>query len=312
MNVAPLLIAYAGLLTFAGPVLLRRARWTDKAPRLALATWFSLAGSAVAAAVLSGVVLVVPYHPVGGGLPGFLRSCLAALDHQWGPTGARLVATTALLVTAVTAARLAYAAVVVLSRQHRTRRAHLDGIRLRARPDRRTGTLLLDRATPAAWCLPGDGGTVVVTTGALRAVDAAGLAAVLAHERAHLAGRHHVLTDLARVLRRAFPGLPLFAQLPAQVDRLVELRADDVAAGRSSRRGVATALLALALSGAPRAALAASGGDTVRRVERLLAAPERLTGLARGGVVTGNAASLLLPVMLAAVPAFTVAQLCCR
>jgi len=42
------LLAYSVLLLAAGAPALRRARWPDRAPRLAVAAWFAVTGSAVA------------------------------------------------------------------------------------------------------------------------------------------------------------------------------------------------------------------------------------------------------------------------
>jgi Zn-dependent protease with chaperone function len=61
----------------------------------------------------------------------------------------------------------------------------------------------------ASW--PGVAGrhpTVIVTTGAVRALARGQLEAVLAHERAHLAWCHHRLMAMARISRRALPFLP--------------------------------------------------------------------------------------------------------
>jgi Peptidase family M48 len=70
---------------------------------------------------------------------------------------------------------------------------------------------------------------VILTTAAAQALDADQLDAVLAHERAHLAGRHHRLLALARIGREVFPFLPLMRDAEQQVARLVELHADDAA-----------------------------------------------------------------------------------
>ena len=51
----------------------------------------------------------------------------------------------------------------------------------------------LDATRPAVYCVPGRPPTIVLTTGALAVLDTEQLTAVLAHERAHLAGRHHLL-----------------------------------------------------------------------------------------------------------------------
>jgi Zn-dependent protease with chaperone function len=141
------------------------------------------------------------------------------------------------------------------------------------------------------------------------------LSAVLAHERAHLAGRHHLLIVLTRVLAATFPAVPLFTRGPAEVARLAEMCADDVAVRRSGRHTLLTALLAMGTGTAVPAAtggtavpaattggtavtagdtvLAATGGEVAARVQRLLEPPRRASrarySLALSGV------TLLLP-----------------
>jgi hypothetical protein len=55
------------------------------------------------------------------------------------------------------------------------------------------------------------------------------LDAVLAHDRAHLAGRHHAPKAAARIGRQVLPFAPLLRHSEAQVARLAELHADDTA-----------------------------------------------------------------------------------
>jgi hypothetical protein len=98
---------------------------------------------------------------------------------------------------------------------------------------------------------------VILTTGALQALAPGQLEAVLAHERAHLAWRHHRL--LAMISRRALPFLPLMRDTEAQVQRLVELHADDAAAQARDPGSLATALVVLATAvSAPTSASAAA------------------------------------------------------
>ena len=111
----------------------------------------------------------------------------------------------------------------------------------------------------------------MLTSGALAVLDPGQLTAVLAHERAHLAGRHHLLIVLTRGLAAAFPGVPLFTRGPAEVARLAEMCADDSAARLSSRPTLVTALLAMGTGAAvPAAALAAATCAVTARVQRLL------------------------------------------
>src|SRR5206468_170353 len=88
------------------------------------------------------------------------------------------------------------------------------------------GLTLAVHAQPHAYCVAGRHPTVILTTGAVQALDHGQLDAVLAHERAHLAGRHHRLLALARIGRLVLPFLPLMRDADEQVARLVELHAD--------------------------------------------------------------------------------------
>jgi beta-lactamase regulating signal transducer with metallopeptidase domain len=119
---------------------------------------------------------------------------------------------------------------------------------------------------------------------------------VLAHERAHLAGRHHLLIALTRALTACLPAVPLFTDGPAQVARLAEMCADDAAARHTTRRTLLAALLAMGTGIAvPAAALAATGGATVARVQRLMEPPRRGRH-ARYGLALAAAVVLLVVV----------------
>jgi hypothetical protein len=143
-----------------------------------------------------------------------------------------------------------------------------------------------------AYALPGSPGRIVVSGRLLAALDAPGQAALFAHERAHLAGRHHLFTTVAHLAAAANP---LLLPVARAVDYTVERWADERAATvTGDRRLVAAtigrvALLAparprrphpasLAITGArgrPRALSLAWAGPVPRRVAALLAPPPR-------------------------------------
>lgn len=337
------LLAYALILALPVAALLRRAAWTSRAPRLAMFTWFSLAASTVLALVSTGVLLFVPATGLHRGVADFALTCLNALEYHYGLIGGSLLGGLSVVLALGLPLLLAGCGLTEFLRVRRGRREHRRDLMVSARRDRATSALVVEHDTAAAYCLPGRGGVIVVTTGAMRAVDGPGLAAVLHHERAHLNGRHHLLTALANALHRPLCFLPLFAALPDEIARLVELRADDVAAARSGRRLLAASLLAFAesrLAGAgvtaghaalafaapipadglrprvpgfdrPGPVLAASASDTVDRMRRLVTAPVRLSRPGSLGIAASGTAAMVLPIAVTVVSLATVTYMAC-
>jgi Zn-dependent protease with chaperone function len=188
-------------------------------------------------------------------------------------------------------------------RQHALQ--HAQAARLVGRREPGLDAVLVDHAQPASYCVAGPHPTVVLTTGALQALDPDQLEAVLAHERAHLAYHHHRLLALARIGHQVLPFIPLMRDTATQIARLVELHADDAATGTRGARPLATALvvLATAVSPAPAPGLGAAVTDTVQRIRRLLGPAEPL-GRARRHLLRASVAALAVtPVLLALTPA---------
>lgn len=305
--IAAALLAYAALLLACGPPALARAAWPDRAPRLAIAAWLALAWSAVMSVVLGGVALAVPAVPVSGGLARLLAACVMALRVQYAhPGGAVLAGAGAVLAVTVTT-RLAWSTAATLAARTRAGRRHRRGLRLAGRADARLGVIIVDHAEPAAYCLPGARRPVVLTSAALNILDDTQLAAVLAHERAHQAGRHHLLVSAAASLAAAFPRVPAFCCARDEVARLAELAADDAAAARSPRLAVAEALLTLGAAPSGAAALGAGGSTAAARVRRLIAAPNPLSRAAAAGGAVAVAAIIAFPAAVLAGPAVTAA-----
>jgi beta-lactamase regulating signal transducer with metallopeptidase domain len=126
---------------------------------------------------------------------------------------------------------------------------------------------------------------------------------VLAHERAHLAGRHHLLIALSRGLAAVFPAVPLFARGAENVARLAEMCADDAAARRNGRRPLIAALLVMAAGvSVPTSALGAMAGLVTARLQRLIEVPRRARRARYGLALT--AVVLLLALLPGALTAF--------
>lgn len=316
MSLAACLLAYSMVVAVLGPPLLARASGTGAAPRLGMIAWASAMGSVGLSWALAAVLLTTDLVRGRGQLDRLLAGCFTALQAAagggyggiWQAVLAVLTATSVLALT-VLAARVG--AGVRRARVHS--RWHAESVVLAARGAARGpgGSVVLQVAQRSVYCLAGRPATIVVTSGALAALTGDQLAAVLDHERAHLVGRHHQLLGLVRALARALPGMRLCTEGAAGLARLVEMRADDVAAQRHGGDTVAGALLALAAPGlvsAPAPALGAAGVGVADRVERLLFPPASahvrlvviLGGLLVGPVV---AAALVLTQSSMCVPA---------
>lgn len=134
---------------------------------------------------------------------------------------------------------------------------------------------MLDHPAPAAYCLPGAAPRLVLTSGALALFDDEELAAVLAHERAHLAERHDLVVLPFAAWSAALPWLPTVAASRSAVGGLVEMVADDRACLHCDRAVLACALARFGTAGVPAGALGAGSGEVLARVHRLLDPPPR-------------------------------------
>ena len=141
--------------------------------------------------------------------------------------------------------------------------------------------MLVEHAQPTVYCVAGRHPTVILTTAARQALDAAQLEGVLAHERAHLAWHHHRLLAAARIGLRVLPFMPLMRDAEVQVERLVELHADDVATRVADPSALAAALVVLAAASPAPAPAAASPAPTLARPRRPWPRPARHPGRGR-------------------------------
>lgn len=170
---------------------------------------------------------------------------------------------------------------------------------------RETEVAVLSDTVPYAYALPGGRrDRVVVTTGLLERLGPAERRALFAHERAHLAARHHRFLLAVQLAARANPFLrPLRTAVAYTAERWAD---EDAAQAVGSRRAVAHAIgrAALVSRGTPVATLAglAAPGPVPRRVAALLGpAPAvrrwpslfTLVGLAAWGAAAGAAVSAM-------------------
>jgi Zn-dependent protease with chaperone function len=292
------------------------AGWVYRAPRHGLAAWYVVLAVIVVSAGIAAGSIAVHWPTAWDSVCNWWSWCVDALAGGHG-TAARLAGWAAVAALAALGLRSGLAVARNLRATRRRMREQVALLRLVGRYDAHLRAMVVDDPRPVAYLLPGRGGAVVVTTGAVGGLPPGQLAAVLAHERAHAAGRHHLLVQGVRLLVAALPAVALFARAAAQIDRLVEILADEVAAGGHGRVELARALVACAEAAAapaadarqaiPAGAVAATGGDALERVQRLLLPPPRLPRagqLAVTAALAGLVAAPLLVIgLVVAVPA---------
>ncbi|MFC5930175.1 M56 family metallopeptidase [Cryobacterium melibiosiphilum] len=307
------------ILAAPAPILLARAHWTTRAPGVALVLWQSIA--------LAGGVSMIGSLLTYGLVP-FGDSVLdGTLELGQYLVGAPLPADTlfthglALSGAVILAVHLVLNLTATLISAERQRRRHLNLIGLLSDPlPDRPGLRVIDHAAPVAYCLPGGAqSATVLSNGLLRILDAHQLQGVIAHERAHLQQKHHLVLLAFKSWHSALPWFPIANRAETAVALLVELLADDQARRVVDDRVLATAitLVASAHSSAgtnpvPRAdappparepqAGGPSGGSPGNRVEprvrRLVVPQPPLHPGTRAGVLAASASLLVTPALL--------------
>lgn len=273
------LAAYAAVFAAFGPRFIRAgASRLRAAPRLGLVLWTALPTSWIVAVLAVG--LAATAHLSGGlGLAGLLHACLRAVrailtvHHP-----ADVPAAVALLGSLALLLRLGWTTARQVHHNRGRRTKHRREVRALMRTAQRCGQRfsIIDSTTLVAYCVPGRRSEIVLTTGVLRGLPRDQICAVVAHEQAHLRGRHHLYVTWGSILATAFPFVPLLRRAPHELARLVEWAADDQASARHGTHSVARALATMATGlpaptgAAPRAALSATGSDVLDRVRRLV------------------------------------------
>lgn len=309
MGTAAALAGYALAVAWCAPAPLARLTARGASARLGLLTWLAAMASVPVSAVLALYFLIrtvradwprltqaVCREVAGSACTPFVyRSAL----YELGLAAVVVIASSAALLSAWRYGRK-------VERGRRQTAAHGRAVRIVGRELPGTGAVVLEDPRPAAYCAAG---TIVLTRGALQLLDTAQLATVLAHERAHLSGRHQLIALGVRGLTAAFPGVPLFGRGLGEVTALSEMSADDAAVrgGEGGRAVLAAALVAIATGQsvpgrnlAPHGVLAAAAYAVQARVERMLR-PASAARRAAAGLLLAAAFGLVIcvPVALA-------------
>jgi len=314
------LLAVVAIGSALGASALPRASWPRRCPAAAILLWQALGLASGLAAVGTMIGLALPASQ-GGLVLSMLRAAgllrdgeLFGLARWFGLSQAdgaplvlvavRLACLAAGLALLVSLCWVLLAASVAALQARRRQRALLT---LLAHGDPKVpGALVVDHPSAAAYCLPGlrSRSRIVVSVGALELLGRGELAAVLAHERAHLRERHDLVLLPFTALRRAFPKSATCTGAQRAVALLVEMLADDRALRGGPARELVSALVRFGTAGtcpAPAGALAVaegSEGEVAARVTRLLQPARPLPAVAVTAVCLAAALLVAAPVTL--------------
>jgi hypothetical protein len=261
LPVAAGLGAIALMLVGPGPLWVARWRFLYRVPRAAVVLWQAGSLAALASVLSAGVLVGVwAFGPWG-------------VAQRGAPPWSLLLSGLLVLFTASVAVRLAWSLIRVARATAVRRRRHRAAVDLLgevADAPLATKVRVLAERLPVAYCLPGlRSSRVVLSSGTLAVLDEQELTAVVAHEVAHVRARHDVVLDTFTALHRAFPVVVRSGLPERECGLLVEMLADDAARRRAGRLPLARALVTLADSPVPAAALGAGQTGVRLRVERL-------------------------------------------
>jgi Zn-dependent protease with chaperone function len=289
---AAALLLLGALLAEPASRALAAARWPSRDPAGALLLWQAVGLAGGLALLGAGVVFALA--PLAGSLPAALRASLGG-----GLGRLDVVHLAVLALTALLAVRLLGVLGLLVARTMRARRRHRDLLDVLATPwPGVPGARVLDHRLPVAYCLPGmRRSRLVVSAGALEALPPEELAAVLAHERAHLAERHDLVVLPFVAWGATAPFVPGMWCAQAAVAELVEIRADDLASVRTGARPLAGALRTVTGSAAG-AALTSFSAGTERRLARMAHTPDPLPRTARILVRAAAVALVSVPTLV--------------
>lgn len=301
MTVAAVLLVYILATLTIGPKILVGITTSGTAPRLAIGAWLTAVVTVVGCSISVVALLLVEAagHWHWDGPDVLLLSCFEHLRAiVFGHAGwlAAIVAVATVAVAVASLIAMCHRLGKSLSRMRQHTFRHAKDVRMVGRSVGRE-VVVIDAPEPAAYCVLGRPPAIVVSSAALTALDHAQLAAVLAHERAHLCGRHAYLIATVRGLAAALPRIRLFADAAMHISCLLEMCADDSAARLHSRQSLLGGLLALAGANTPGHGLAATGVAVLARAERLSDPP---SGFARIWACLGVASTIAA---MAATPA---------
>ena len=206
-------------------------------------------------------------------LAGILSALLAAPVAAWSLTDQNMTLVWAsVALSVVMLGRLLLSGHRVGTGLRSLRARHRDLVSLLGRLDPQTNVTVLEHASPTAYCVPGGSHQIVLTAGAVAALDAEETQAVLTHERAHLKARHDLILEFFTVLHHAVPQPIRCESALDEVHLLVEALADRAALRRGGALPLARALVTMHEASHREGTLGANGSAGQTKTRLLLIA----------------------------------------
>lgn len=308
------LAALAVVLAWPAPILLSRALWPQRSPFTAMVLWQAIALAGGLSMI--GAMLVWGLEPLGDSLLEALAALWDIAVYNRSAESLGLLHVFALSAACLLSFHLVFTLMLTFYRIRAQRRRHRQMLNLLSSPlPDRPSTLMISHPTPVAYCLPGGARSVtVLSDGLLGLLDLDELDAVMRHETAHLAQRHHLLLWAFAAWRSALPWLPTSRLAQRAVNQLIEMLADDVALRTVDAQTLARAIVVVASGkGTPRLegvsdpsdGLGSGDQSVVQRVQRLLTPLPPLGSGARGLALAASALLLAVPTVLLVAPGLT-------
>lgn len=251
---------------------LRRLASNGVPPVVALTGWLGSMAAVVFFVLSAAAIMMWPNHAPAEGITEVAVRCFTTFQHALQPWVGESLAGAGIALLSVGALRMTGVARRQRRSHSRVLNYHRDVVAVIARTEPASADVYwLDHPTPIAYSVDGRPGFVVATKGLKQCLTDTQRDAVLAHERAHLRGRHHSLVNVCELFARVFPRVPLFVAAPGSVRALVEFAADERAARATSADAMRTALTAVCPSVVPHPAgtLALAADDVAIRLRRL-------------------------------------------
>jgi bla regulator protein blaR1 len=310
------LLAAVAIGCVRGSAVLGAARWPRRSPGAAILLWqaLGLGGGLAAVGALIEIGLPGGSSSVADGVIRVARmSSHGSLFPAGQPVLPVLLRLASLVLGLALLGQLCWVLLASAITVIRARRRQRELLALLGRGDPKApGALVVDHPAATAYCLPGLRSKIVVSVGALDLLRPAELAAVLAHERAHLRERHDLVVLPFTALRRAFGWSRICAEAHQSVALLIEMLADDRALRSRSSRALAGALARFGTAGcggadgAPRGALAVSGaaheGEMAARVTRIMTPNPPPPAAVRFAICVAATMIVVIPVALLVLP----------